>query len=577
MLKMKFLPMIAVAATAASALFGQAPQQSAPAPATTTSASEAVPDGGVPKYLKPETPEQRKARLGIPEDPGTNPDPNKHYWRYGYSYHIEKFDRQWSSYVDVDPGFVRPFAYVNATNEVYQQNDKYVWVWVRDVAPEELEPPKSSKYSNEQLQYFEDMRSEFSDLTPKPAGKTIRFTKASEGLPTSGSWRNSLAVADMNGDGCPDIIAPPERKGRGTPVIFLGDCKGHWHQWTNVQWPIQLDYGNVVAADFNKDGHMDLAFAVHQVGVFVMLGDGKGVFRLSSQGLPRDYATRRVAVADVDHDGYPDIIAISEGVSGASSRPVGKIRVYLNREKGKVWQGADVAASERPVAGDWLTVAHLNGDSAPDVIASSIYMNSNDVIFLSDGTKKWKPLAADARLIPTLGYYYANTAGKFTSKKRDDALLSYVRFWPADVESSFVPNPTNRAVVGIDRLSFADDKPRRTPIARWAGNRPVLGMAAGDFDGDGNLDIVYTRHDPREAVILLGDGKGGFTRANVEGLVLDPLTNYDVTVADVNGDGKPDVIVMYESSASTVLAPQNGSIQVFLNRGTISAVTAAKK
>src|SRR5207244_10744407 len=101
---------------------------------------------------------------------------------------------------------------------------------------------------------------------------------------------------------------------------------------------------------------------------------------------------------------------------------------------------------------------------------------------LSDGTKKWKPLAADARLIPTLGYYYANTAGKFTSKKRDDALLSYVRFWPADVESSFVPNPTNRAVVGIDRLSFADDKPRRTPLASWGGNRPVLGKAAGGLE-----------------------------------------------------------------------------------------------
>ncbi len=558
----RFLLIAAAVVVSATPLLAQTPPQPSSSPAAVTAT---VPDGGVPTYIKPETAEQRKARLGTAEDPGLDPDPKKHYWRYGNSYHIEKYDRRWASYQDVDPGSVRPFAYVNATAEVYQQNDKYVWVWMRDVSAAELEAPKASRYSDEQLRYLQDMRPEFFELTPKSVGKTIRFTKASDGLPTSGSWRNGLAVADMNGDGCPDIIAPPERKGSGQPAIFLGDCKGHWRQWTDVRWPLRLDYGSVVAADFNKDGKMDLAFAVHQGGVFVLLGDGKGNFTQVSQGLPRDYATRRIAVADIDHDGYPDIVTISEGASGTNSPvPQGKIRVYFNRQKGKMWQAVDVASPERPVAGDWLTLAHLNGNSTPDVIASTIFMGSNDVIFLSDGPKKWRPLAADPRLLPTLGYYYASTAGKFSTKRRDDAILSYVRYWPADLG---IPDAPNKAVVGIDRLSFADGKPTRTPIARWSGNRPVLGMAAGDFDGDGNLDIIYTRHDPREAVILLGDGKGGFTRANIEGLVLDPLTNYDITVADVNNDGKPDVIIMYESSEKSVLGAQNGSIQVFLNRG----------
>jgi hypothetical protein len=63
----------------------------------------------------------------------------------------------------------------------------------------------------------------------------------------------------------------------------------------------------------------------------------------------------------------------------------------------------------------------------------------------------------------------------------------------------------------------------------------------------------------------------------VSGLKLEPNTNYDIKVVDVNGDGRPDVILMYESAATTVLAPRDGSIEVFLNRGVSSTATEAKK
>ena len=46
-------------------------------------------------------------------------------------------------------------------------------------------------------------------------------------------------------------------------------------------------------------------------------------------------------------------------------------------------------------------------------------------------------------------------------------------------------------------------------------------------------------------------------------------------VADVNKDGLPDVILMYESAAKTV-GGRNGAIRVFLNKGASRAATAAK-
>jgi len=596
----KFVIALCVAAAICSATFAQTastqpatpqttpanqakPPAPPPVPGLVAAGPDGVPEGGVPEWIKAETPEQRKARIGLADDPGMNPDPEKIFWRFGHPVSIHHLPRKWANYeTPPEEGWLRPFGPLNVYRELYQQNAEWVWVWQDETPPqptENLPEPGTREYpaqppqqvTDAQIAYFKKMRPEFEPLDVPNSGVTIHFREASNGLPTSGSFRNSLTVADMNEDGCPDIISPPQRGlPAGIPEIFLGDCKGNWRRWQNVKWPYGIDYGSVVAADFNKDGHMDLAFGVHLTGVFVFLGDGKGNFTDASSGLPRDYPTRRVILTDADRDGYPDLAVISEGPTarGDVNPTFGRVRVYYNRNKGTSWVGTNVAGPRDQFGGDWLSAGDFNGDKVPDFVGTSVYFNGPDILWLSTGPRKWKTVGGGT-VVPLLSYHFASTTGHFSSKKRDDAIVSFLRAWPsASVDKNVIPEPPATTIIGLDRISFTGVEPKRTPLVRWSGPpRPVWGLGSGDFDGDGNLDVVYTRYDPRVLEILLGDGKGNFKRAKVEGVTLAPNTNYDLEIADVNGDGRPDLIIAYETSSVTALAARDGSIHAFLNEG----------
>jgi len=115
-----------------------------------------------------------------------------------------------------------------------------------------------------------------------------------------------VAVADLNGDGKPDIAATHDDASIAT--IHLGDGKGNFAQGQNS--PLQL--GNraysVVPVDLNRDGKIDLAFGAEH-GVAVFLGDGRGGFqRAPSSPFRTGKGTWQIAVIDVNHDGKPDFI-----------------------------------------------------------------------------------------------------------------------------------------------------------------------------------------------------------------------------------------------------------------------------
>ena len=107
---------------------------------------------------------------------------------------------------------------------------------------------------------------------------TGNFTLASS--PATGSWPDSVAVGDFNGDGKLDLAVA--NYGSNTVSILLGDGTGNF---TLASSPAAGSYPTSVAVgDFNGDGKLDLAVANLRVGdtVSILLGDGTGNFTLAS-------------------------------------------------------------------------------------------------------------------------------------------------------------------------------------------------------------------------------------------------------------------------------------------------------
>jgi hypothetical protein len=239
----------------------------------------------------------------------------------GRRYRLERLEKKPGGYAWVSESMIR--YYPHGIYEVARQDDRFFYV--------KQYLPAATK-------------SVLSDSLPArvalPVSTHFRWGSFDNGLPRRGQWRDNFAVADVNRDGFPDLIFTPARKTLGYPVIFLGNGRGDWSRWAEASFPqIAFDYGGAAAADFNADGHQDIAFGMHLLGVTGLTGNSRGEFRDYSTDLPRKtradpqaLSSRKIVAYDWDGDGLPDLVVQNERLGGDPTRSIrdGMV-VYLNR------------------------------------------------------------------------------------------------------------------------------------------------------------------------------------------------------------------------------------------------------
>jgi hypothetical protein len=189
----------------------------------------------------------------------------------------------------------------------------------------------------------------------------------------SGGIADSVAIADVNGDGKPDLVVAnycvPGNCPNATVAVLLGNGDG------TFQAAVTYDSGgyaqtSVAVADVNGDGKPDLVVSnqctdsnCRSEGVVgVLLGNGDGTFRSVITYDSGGYSGYSVAVADVNGDGKPDLVVANE-CANSNCGSDGTVAVLLGNGDG-TFQAAVTYDS-----GGWdplsVTVADLNGDREP--------------------------------------------------------------------------------------------------------------------------------------------------------------------------------------------------------------------
>ncbi|MEZ6183396.1 MAG: VCBS repeat-containing protein [Planctomycetota bacterium] len=220
---------------------------------------------------------------------------------------------------------------------------------------------------------------------------TGRFSLAGMYPDANVSFTYKVAIGDPNGDGKPDVFlanAGQNTAARGENLLYLNDGTGTLDRAPAGSLPAQFDDTiGALFVDLNGDAKQDLFVANFGVPHRILINDGAGVFTdESATRLPTGLVAAGTAVvaADFNKDGFVDLFVANEGLPGANgSPPPGEANTLLiNDGQGRFLDGsarlpADVKATFH------VRTFDVDGNGFPDLLLSNLrseqqlYLNQN--------------------------------------------------------------------------------------------------------------------------------------------------------------------------------------------------------
>ncbi|MCW8831031.1 MAG: FG-GAP-like repeat-containing protein, partial [Gammaproteobacteria bacterium] len=285
---------------------------------------------------------------------------------------------------------------------------------------------------------------------------------------------------------------------------------------------------SIKTGDIDKDGDLDIVVGTGGVDSYYLNQSASTpvlAVKQNDSGVTID-ATRTTAISDLNNDGYPDLITGNDGVNN----------LYINNQSLNPFFGV----TPIPITSDnhntyGIDVGDLNNDGHNDLVAGNV--NGNSYYYLNDGNGLPFDSIANGEVIGTgatmsMGIDIAdiNQDGRLDiiiGNNQLDTLPNQIYI------NNGTGTPFADAPISIDANDF---------YGTWS-------IEAVDIDLDGDLDIVTGNFGTRNR-LYVNDGSNTFGTSSGIDITTDQHFTRDVAIGDVNGDGKPDIVVANTSQVN---------------------------
>jgi len=391
----------------------------------------------------------------------------------------------------------------------------------------------------------------FRDIT---AASGVDFAYATDGIEAG-----ALAVADLDGDNQPEIIAA-SRNGGFQIFKNLGGLRFE-KQDSGIEQDLVATA--IAAADFDNDGDIDLVIAEANV-TEVFQNRGNGTFdRIAT--LADTGTTEQILPVDLNNDGILDLYFSNYDLYSLSRTTN---RVFMGGPQLTFAHAVDVGAGFT-----WATTAlDIDGDGdrdlyvandtlLPDFGGTSTTQSSlrGDLLLRNDGVDaNGVPQFTDIAGELGMNAPRSSMGGSLADFDGDGMLDLFVTNWGAKKIFSGGATYTDIA----PSLGLADPRRIDSKCPADSSDPACLYMswsaAPGDFDLDGNEDVIIANGEteldhPVPMTLYMRDGPNAYGQVTPELACMDART---VLAEDLDGDGDQDLVVSPKAGALLVIENQ---------------------
>jgi hypothetical protein len=363
----------------------------------------------------------------------------------------------------------------------------------------------------------------------------------------------SVAIADVNGDGKADVITTDSLA--GDLAVLLGNGDGTLASTApSVGYALGgAPFTPALVADFNGDGKPDLMVSDRRLSFVYLQGLGDGKFRSAidyyAEPSGSGFSPNGVDIAsgDFNGDGIPDFVIGNDKV--LKSTGFSGITIFLSNPDGSMNPGVNYSPATGTFALDYVTVADFNGDGILDIAADDTVNGVVQVFFGTGaggkGDGKFAPPISYATGTATGRSALALVAGDFNGDGKPD--IAVVNNYGATADVGILLN-TGGGVFGT--------------ATNFALSGIATTITTADLNGDKKLDLIVPIPSTNNVALLFGNGDGTFKEPETD-VAIGFNNPFYATVGDLNGDGFPDLAVTIQDSTSSA----NRGIAVALGNG----------